>query len=456
MFPVSPKGRHIFGGSLYTGPVPVARTGLSGRRVRWLGQVANRLPSLRTKTLAQRIGLLLVADAQGRVPDPETVRQVLEANTRVWDERREVIQAVLGMSDEELRTLAAVANGPTREETADLSLADSFFPVETATKERKGSFEELRAHACGEPSREGRWQPMRGERELAWNSLAGNSFFCPQPVALPPKVTTIIRSPVEYFRLDPNARWGELRLTVANALAVMKVLESYPLPRPIAVMPAVWYVHVRDKMNEFIRQGVPLNDPLIHMWVTLATIDSYEAVSAEIASRLRRHARRQRRMAIIRAVAIGLTLAILTAGIGIALAPLLPAGAIVTGTEVATAVTTALELGMTSQERKEAAQGLERIAKQFEQDDAGFAAEARQTAKALDYLAQQSQEAAQLSKEEAEAMDEGRIEREYGPDEVGVHDFDPLHPTAGPVSVGDLLAGGGIAAGAIGLLALLR
>lgn len=457
MFSVSRKGRHIFGYSVYTGPVPVARTGLSGRRVKYLGQTANRLLPLRTHAVVQRTGLLMVADAQGRVPDPATIRRTLQAGARIWDERREVIEAVLAMSDEELAVLGAVANGPTPEERSDLSLADSFFMVPTQLRERKGSFEELRDRACGESQGEGRELfPMQGEREFAWGSLAGNAFFCPQPVPFPYKVTAVIRSPAEYFRLDRGAKWGDLRLVAANALMVMKVLENYPLPRPISAMPGVWYAHVRDKMNEFIRQGVPLNEPLIRMWVTLATIDSYDAVSAEIVHRLRRRERRQRRMGIIRAVALGVTLAILTAGIGLALAPLLPAGAVITGAEVATAVTTALELGLSVQERKEAAEGLEKIAKQFEQDDAGFAAEARQTAQALDYLAQQSEQAAQLSKEEAEAIAEGQVEREYGPEEVGVHDFDPLNPPPAPVSVGDLLMGGGIAAGAIGLLALLR
>lgn len=227
---------------------------------------------------------------------------------------------------------------------------------------------------------------------------------------------------------------------------------DYPFPRPISVMPGIWYWKLKGDIQNYVAMDMIHTVPLDRMWITIATTMNYDEISAKIIKELKEKAKRKKRKAIIKKIAFGLTLGVISLGVGQALAGIIPAGIPVGATEIASATTQAIEMGVDYRDRKQMAEAMEKVAKQFERDDPRFAEEARKTAETFEFLSAEAERAAELAQDEAEAIAEGETEREIGPETHGQNlDF---FPEDSPLTA--LLIGGGIAAGVVGLLTVLK
>jgi hypothetical protein len=503
MLVVSAAARHIF----WTPPVrqelfghsmPVVNLGSAGLRMsRFLGQPAapapppgqpNRLALIPVDMIRDRNVLLWIADRDGSVPDDpkaakHQLRRIFEAigramsglGGRAWG----VPTPVLLWNDEDMRILLQVANGPTADEIRDLALVDAFFGREERDG-RGGDLTKLIAPlACtgGQLPRTSDDPALRrlfhepGERRisLAWmatprrnqpTTIASNPFFCtPATQVQVPSPGSLLRVNLrEFFAIDSREEWGDVRMTLDNSLAFLTALVDYPFPSPISVMPGVWFGHVQGNIREFVHQDLFITPPLARLWVTLAVVTKYNDASAEIVHKLKRDAKRKKRKELIRKIALAATFAVITAGLALALAPLVAplvaAGIPLSASTVAGGVTGVIQYAMNEQDRKQAAEDLEKVAEQFERDDPAFAAEARKAAETIDYLAAATKRAAELTQEETDAIREGDTESEYTPQEVGYFPDESHEPG---LSTETLIVGGGIAAGAAALLvAFLR
>lgn len=358
--------------------------------------------------------------------------------------------------------LVAVANNPTPEEIEDLSLIDRFFygPVPTKfTTQRQRQAAPFGMEVCVLSPK----QMRAGAGYPLFNAFLYNRdvlipfkdrpFFCPPSFQMPQPVTFFVWKDqlARYFGISPRREWGEAELAVRNTVAFLQALVDYPFPRPIGAMPGVWYHMLRSDIQKYVNDDMIETVPLSRMWITIATVETYPDVSAKIIRELKEKAKRQKRKALLKKIALGLTFAVIGAGVGAALVEIIPAGVPIAAGDIASATTQAIQTGIDKEDRKKVAESLEKTAKLFEQDDPRFAEELRKTAETFDYLGSQAERAKDLSEEEAEAVVEGETEREIGADTHGMNlDF---YPEDSPLT--GLLIGGGVAAAAAGLFAVL-
>lgn len=506
MFALDPFGRSVF----------AAPRRALGRRRAFMGQapatlpdeilpemiapmVRNRLAEVPVDVVRSRRQLLLVAGADGRMP--ATLDDALAA---VWSPKGSLAQKfvgegsqqdpapIQGWSRDDYAALVSVYSDPAEEELEDLALIDGFWapkaqrpigwkgrgavPLMDALvdagcgrqAEREGSVLDLFAiQAVGRFERGAPppWMPAPTSR-TRWgrgaaappSPFAGNPFFCGQPQAVNvPRTMGAFESRPEgipgYFGIDSSLPWEEVKGTVLRSIAVMDALSDYPFPPPINVMPQVWYMAVQDKARGLVRQDIVVDRSLVRLWATMAVIESYNDVSQRIVHKLKQEAKRKRRKGIIRAVAIGVALTVVSFGLAAAFAAIIPAITAITATAAAEAVTAAIGVAISAEDRKKAAQEMEKTAKQFEKDAPAFAAEARKAAQILDYQAAQEAAAAPLTQEELEAIAEGEVEKEVSPEDTGGPLLDVPPDEPGP-SLETLLIGGGVAA-AVGTAAAL-
>ena len=431
----------------------------------------NRLDEVPVNVILSRRQLLLVADEASNMPaDISAALNVVpeEPAIRVGQKKEEEPSKLGTWSADDYTAIAAVYREPTEDELRDLSLIDGFF----AKREKRQSNQKtdlsytglIRGIACGTARSQATgpfsvmsrhnipaWMEPRGMSREVSSPFVGNPFFCgpAQDIPLPMSFFWYWDNIPAYFGINEALPWEEVKGTVLRAIAVLDALKDYPFPSPISVMPQLWYHSIQSNMKEFVHQDIIVNRTLARFWITIAVLQVYEDVSAWIISRLKRKAKRQKRMAIIKAIGMAAVFAIMAAGLGAAFATLIPAGSIVTAGQAAQAVTSAIQYAISYENRKRAAEDLEKAAKQFEKDDPAFAEEAHKAAETMDYMAAQTQRLAELTQEEAEAIAEGDVEQEVTPEEIGgpLLDVPPEEPGASP------LVGGGVAAAGIVALA---
>jgi hypothetical protein len=424
-------------------------------------RVPNRLDELTVDRILQRHLMLILTDGAGNIPASrpsyrdvylrgKNFKDLYDATLRDW-------------SDQDYATLVAIFRDPTEDELKDLALIDEFFRVGRRSYMKVYAYpdsteERLRGSACST-------QPggiFGAQLPGVHQALIGNPFFCPgiHEIPLPKSMYAFLRYPEpgypKYFGIRNDLPWEEVKGPVLRSIAVLDALVNYPFPSPISLMPSYWYAYpeVHEAAKTFIHQDIIINRALARLWITFAIIGDggsvYNNVSARIIHDLEKEARDAKRMAIIRGIGLAAVFAIITAGLGAALAPaiaaIVPAGVPLTGATVASAITSGVKQAMTYQEKKDATDALEKISDLFAQSDPAFAAEASKLAETFGFLGEKVKE---LTAEGLEAAAEGKRAK----DDLSDVPEDPAAPPPNYGLTTNLLVGGGVAAAGVAALA---
>ncbi len=443
-------------------------------------EVRNRLAEVPVDIIRSRRQLLLVADAGGRMPATldEALKRVYvprgQAQKQLEEKGGTRDVPISSWNKDDYAFLVAVNADPTEEELRDTALIDGLWTPQRfgVQRGRPGLMDALAAVACGTAHTEGiprevvqafsgerggpPWLQQRGMPRGAATPFAGNPFICgkPQKIPFPQSMWHYGDRIPQYFGLNGRLPWEEIKGPALRTIAMLDALVDYPFPPPISVMPQFWYEAVKGQMQEFVHQDIIINRALARLWITMAVIENYESLSARIIHELKQKAKRQKRKKLVTTIALGITLAVIGVGLAAAFAAIIPAAGAVTAAAASEAVTNAVQLALSAEEKKKAAQDMEKVAKQFEADAPRFAEEARKAAQMLDYQAAQEAAAAAPTLEEAEAIAEGGVEKEVGPEDTGGPLLDVPPPAEGP-SRETLHIGGGVVAAAGTAAALL-
>lgn len=214
----------------------------------------------------------------------------------------------------------------------------------------------------------------------------------------------------------------------ANLDLALKTWLAFPFPPPKGLFSTFWLERAGGDLTEPVFSGRSLIADELRIALALSTLDHYDEVMADIEAHEKSRARKKKRRALIKKIVTGI--------VGTVIGIIVP---------IAGAVWAVGETALSEKERRDAAKDIEKAAKQFDAEDAAFAAELRRAAQVLDYQAQQTAAAAGLSPEEAEAIAETDEEAAVPGEEP------PTEPAAGPST--ELLVGGGLAAAAAVALA---
>lgn len=337
------------------------------------------------------------------------------------------------MSDAERQILFEISKNPTAQELEDLALIDDYFTREFA--QTYTTTAEVCYYASQPPGAfvqgTGRWgggggvfggeraanlpdvglieylvppppvieqfnrykQRQQPETEKPDLSFLNDKFYCPNPKG---KWSDVPFS--GWFGIDTTKPWGEVKQTVKNGQIMLQVKSSFPYPPPIDTAPnALWNVLV-PLLPKIANIGKPLDPEAFKAWLTMATLENYDAVTDAIIREAKRKAKKAKRKALISA--IGLTIA------GIVLAFIVPA---VLAAAVS-AIRTVVQLYIDEKERRKAAKALADAARMFEEDAPKFAAEVQKTADMLDSEAAQEAAAQPLTPEQLAAIQEVEAE----------------------------------------------
>lgn len=411
-------------------------------------------------------------------------------------------------TEDDFKALAAVANDPTEEELRDLAFIDGFWSnspyyylgemVPSGSLFSGFGIVKLRDMCSGIPDiplteqqaiEQGGWGTpfnLIGQRRppdpdtAAYafaQKYAANPFFCgkadvmPVPRTLTPEViqrgsgflhvrvpsaifptglTTYTRREAgypEFFGIDVNLPWEEVKGQALRSVAMLDALVDYPFPPPIDIRPQYWYATFTEDMKNFLRQDIVVNRALARLWITVATVNKYNDIAAWIMHDIEKQARDDKRDKLIQTIALGATFAVITLGLGYALAPLLAplatAGIPVTGSTVASAITSGVQQAMTAEQKKDAAKAMEDVAKLFAADAPAFSKEALAARDTFGYLGEALTE---LTEEQKAAIDQVKNSPEYSASEVG-EQYD-AEPSNWPLQK-KLMIGGGIAAAGV-------
>ena len=441
MHTVGLAGRNMFWGPSNTPSLgmrvvdlSIGRSGFLRQRVIRLGQGAapNRLLDFQPSIIFNAIpGFLNFARFNEGVI-PATKSEVL-ANLNLWRKKIPIGTGlrvkylpvewgrVERLSEDEYAKLAGVLNNPSPDEAADLALMAAFFHD---------------------------WAALYGTSPEALCAYRG--AFCGEPIVLPAGFERYNwPTHPNYYGMNGDQRWGDIKRAVWNAIVMSRAFAGYPFPSPLPIMPGAAYGAIQPDVQQFISSGAVITEELARAWITLIIIEKYNGIVESIYDELKHEAQRARRKATIKAVGLAATLAIISVGVGAALTSLLPAGSVVTGGQIANVVTSTIGSELTQREKEDAAQGLEKIAAMFQESDAGFAGEVRNTQQFLGLTP------GSLSQEELDEINAAKAERELTAAEAG-QNFQLSPDAFTGTQVGDILLVGGIAAGSILLLSLLR
>jgi hypothetical protein len=416
-------------------PIRVANPWLVPRRI-FMGQTpqANRLFDVRTSVIAERGSIAMPAMVPYKLVPP-------------WYRPRDLSLKMTAFpweipstwSEEEKAALEASGKAPTQDELRDVKLIDSFFgfvkpPPSTPseiTYERPNFGGLLYMLLCGgsyyypppgDVSLRGR--PFIQNAPLITGSGYDPAFFCTGAV----EASGILSSRVlRFFKIDSEARWGDNQLIMRNAKVLLDVMETYPFPSPLSASIDRWYWIAQDKLAEAARYKGPMDPQVARFILTLIVLDTYVQASNEIMDYFEDKAKRQKRNAIILAIAIS---------VWAILVPVLAGAAL-------SAITTVIS----ARDAKDAAKDMIKAAQQFEATDAEFAGEIRRAAEIIDYQAAQEAGATPLTPEEEDALREFGQEGEITPGDVeAAKNKKP--------KIAELLVGGSVAAGLVALLFL--
>lgn len=383
-----------------------------------------------------------------------------------------------GWTEGDFKALAAVANDPTEDELEDLALIDGFFKGSPAYTDGSTIVREgwtnpqtkrlsLRAMCGGKPDMQSNYPGSDAERD-AWQfakKYAANPFFCAPAQNIPkPRTMSFFLQPfwglAKYFDINPELPWEEVKPVVLRAIAMLEALMDYPFPSPIDIRPQYWYQAAQSDINKFIRQDIVITKPLARLWVTCSLVNEgptgIASLSAYIMHDMERDARHRARIEIVQKVAMAATFAVLTLGLGYALAPLIAplvsAGIPITTEAVSGAVISGVQKALTAKEAKDAAETMDKVGKLFEVDNAAFAQEAYKVRDTFNYMGEAMSD---LTDEQKAAIDQVKSSPEYSSSEVG-EQYD-VEPSSWPTQKKILIGGGIAAAVAAGLaIAFLR
>lgn len=394
----------------------------------FLGQeVPNRLDSV---SIAAIIGRIQVAPWMQeyiknppRFGDPRSARGAREASP---------IPKFPPISDAEKQTLFEISQNPTEQELKDIALVDDLFTQDfakdfTTTEEvcfyasqRPGALQSTIYKGGRLPAREiSPGIPLPDAPEIALvrylnpgsleqpsprggrftqptkvdTSFLKNKFWCPEPEK--PWSTQGFSS---QFGVDTTKPWGETKLTTQNGIVMLEVKKDYPWPPPIGSHPNFLWRRLLPLLPKIANIGMRLDPEAFKAWLTMATLENYDATTNEIIAYEKKKAKKAKRKAIIKAVAFAIA--------GVVLAFILPA---ILAAAVS-AIKTAVELYIDAKERRKAAKALADAARMFREDAPKFADEVQKTADMMDSAAAQEQAAQPLTPEQLEAVQEVEAE----------------------------------------------
>jgi hypothetical protein len=278
-------------------------------------------------------------------------------------------------------TLKSVAASPTQEDLSELSLADHFYAPKGPPPEGPYRPTDVRRAICDTRREGGRVaMPFTEGRPINLAEIRANPFFCPKAPGPWPSFFIGNVDPILYFGLDPSKHagrpqniqmpWGKARQIALNILNLSKVAEKYPWPGVVRAYPPAWWRVEQEGLRMLVNQDAPLTQDMIRFWITLATVADYNQIAAIVEDKLKEEAKRERFNAIIWAIGLTAIGAIIGAAIA---APLVVKG-----------LTAGLG-ALSSQQKKEAADGLEDAADQLKATDPEFAKEAEWSADYLKY-----------------------------------------------------------------------
>lgn len=178
-------------------------------------------------------------------------------------------------------------------------------------------------------------------------------------------------------------------IAAANLELAQNVWKTFPFPPPRELFKGFWLNRAGADLTGPVFSGQPLIEAELRTALSLSALEHYDDVMADIQAYEKKRAKKRKKRALVKKLILG--------ALGTVIGIVVP---------VAGALWAVGEAGLSVQERKEAAEDLEKAAKQFDTEDSAFAAELRKTAQVLDYQAQQAQASAALTQEEIEAIQE--------------------------------------------------
>ena len=387
-----------------------------------------------TQFISNMMLLLGIRPGRGLGYSGETIKALFQMPPDIWTE-------------EETESVRAAAATPSNEELQDVALVDSLYtwplgglPTKISWTNRQKSVAVILD------------QIVCGKEQVGWRRTGyvgpgfGNPFYCTGA-----SQEGLFRfrgwpSTAAYFGLKPDEEWGHQRLATHNAKIFSDVLRTYPFPRPIPLAPGFWYEANRQKLAELVNNGLIYDETLARFFITLITLDTYNAVSALIIDWAEKRAERQQKWAIIRIAATVALAAIFSAALTPALAAILPAGVPVSAATVASAMTQFAREKFTEADLERMAKGLEEAVKIFEVNDPLFAEEATVALATLDWLSGEFTTSADtLSQMQDQAENPPPTPEEFG--------VNTEYPESSPLEKALLGVGG--AAGVAGLILLL-
>ncbi len=413
------------------------------------GGLSNRLLDLPTQLLMDRYQIVFDKYDAGNAEKTVDWAQKSDRSARLWPLPGDFTQ-------EQVDILQAVRANPRPDELHDLAMIDS---VLLGPQVR-----DARDWLCGYPRDQGNWTYTPLYREFMYDtaSIRGNPFFCPpgivfHPLGLPRAAPSLGYGQRSYLQLEFDGAWRDNKTQIRNAYLLFKVLNTYPFPNPIPVMPAAWYNDpgIHTFLIGVITEPLSANEEsairYLQMKITWATIVTLEAVAAVIVDELKSEMEHQLRMDLVNAVAIAIGITILTAGAAAALSAALPSVTLPGGLTVTTATAveafgTFVQSYMTEQKQEEVAEELAEMAELFRPDNPAFAAHLDTLSKTLEYLSGLTLTTIQLDEEQQRALDEvlsrrGISVETHGVRDISVQDLSKTSPLVS-IGVGTLFAAG--------------
>lgn len=371
-----------------------------------------------------------------------------------------------GYDPEDVETLRAIRANPSPEELQDLSLITSILAL---PPERSPYYYEpnivtgLNYGSPGGKIPTGVCQPNMWPK---WT--IGSVSIHPEPFLCPPAGRVLLprgipydwppHDHLTYLGLSDvhDAPWGEYKTEVRNAAIIFEALNGYPFPNPIPILPSAWYANpdVRVGLQSLVHEPLPQDDKsaitLVRMWITMMTVQTYNWVAGVIADEIESELEHEFRRELVKQAFIAAGLAILTAGLGAAIALVVPTVTLPGGIAVSTAsaveaFSAAVQSYYTKQEQAKAAEELDAIAATFRPDNPEFANEVQNVADTFKYLSGTVGTAWGLTQDELDAIEAAKRKGEISPATHGTYDT-PVHELQKPsplvpLGIGALTAG---------------
>lgn len=300
------------------------------------------------------------------------------------------------LTNDEQAVLTVIAMDPTSEELEDLALIDGFFSNSLTVDVCKGlkdprSIQHFGGFGGGRgqtytptqaesivtwmtyvPQPVGRWGGQKQAPNISADeidSVKNSSFFCETPKGHP---ALPWGTPADWFGIDPNQAWGNIKPQVKNAMIIMDQISTFPFPPPIDQYVGQWWATAAPDLKNLAHIGSPVDPGAVRMWITLSVAANYSAMVDRIQAELKRKAKKAKRKALMKA--IGLVLLSIIAIVA------LPATIALAVSAIQTVITTYQDI----EKRKKAAKDMMEAAKMFEKDAPAYSAELEKTAKVLD------------------------------------------------------------------------